>query len=1021
MALRTPPLFNPPPAVTALAAYPWLRTGIESGLTRQVARIQERTATFVDRPVLLGHLTEVMQTLSGGLVALEGPPGSGVTTILAHLATHYPYSFWLADDDAGQGAAALHAQLIALQRLNVPLVSPAAATDPLALERLLDEVAAQRDADMPLVLLIDPPTGAVQPRDPRPIPLPTRLPPDVLLVYGCTPDAPLPFTPDARINLANLDDELQTAQMRMLQALDCPDEWVAPLIDAAQGNFLYLRLAYALLRRDRLAVEMLKPGLDALHDTWWAELDEHDRRLVLLLAATGAPIPATVCAALLGIDPLPRLADSTGWLVEEHNQAVEPHYDLYHWVTRDYLARRQDAALRQIHAEIVSLSPLSDTESQRAVALSEPSTDYLVCQAARHAALGTPDTRTTMLPQVAQREWIRTHERRSGVLTAAARDAAWELATAAETGPLLRLARAAALAGTLESRGRTMSPDDALAAFTAALEATGRENGLKRILALVDQLPDGPDKALVLRQLGEACYGVRMRTSAMRLLSQALDLEEQKMPRAWREQRGQLLAALASAALKLGDVIAALKISGRIEHIERRGMTDTEVVRWLLDHGELEHARELAGSITHESLAAWAQAEVAVALSRAGDRAAGEALLEHITVETATAWAQIELACDDALSDESSAQNRIMRLSSQTQRDRGWTRLAHALAVADKDGDALEAAGQISDVAVRVAALLDLRLTLEGLVAMLALEQATAEIDKLTGDARVPLLATLAAAHAAIGRRDLAITIANQLAEGEEQDRALSRVAVALAGRGQHAEGQKLAYELTDDDERDWTIEELTRILTQAGRWQEAHDLCQDIRAEELRARTLVELAIARARTDDPLAALPIVQGIAMPGERTRALMMMVPSLIAQGHTAAALDVALPNRQKAGTSAAGESPAEPLLPLANSSRYLAVVAMALAEHGALNQAHAITQRIRRPMDGARAYLTIAQAAAQAAPELARTTLGTALRTATLGRAEAFRLLEQAAPVLALLEGTPLLTHIAAEIDIIDTW
>jgi len=1021
MALHTPPLFNPPPAVAALAPYPWLRTGIEPGLTRQVARIQERTATFVQRPVLLQHLTEVMQTLPGGLVALEGSPGSGVTTILTYLAATYPCSFWFADDDAGQGAAALHAQLIALHRLSVPLVAPAASIDPLALERLLDEVAAQRDADTPLVLLIDPPTCAAQPRDPRPIPFPTRLPPDVLLVYGCTPDTSLPFTPNARISLAHMDDELHSAQMRMLQTLDCPGEWIAPLISAAQGNFLYLRLAYALLRQDRLAGESLKPGLDALHDDWWAELDEHDRRLALILAATGAPLPLAVCAEMLGTDPLPRLRNSTGWIVEEHNQAVEPHYDLYHGVTRDYLARRQETALRRIHAEIVALSPLSATASERVVALSEPLTDYLICQAARHAALGTPDTRTVALPHVAQREWIRTHERRSGVLTNAARDAAWELSTAAETGPLLRLARGAAVAGTLQSRGRTMSPDDALAAFTAALEVTGRENGLKRILALVDQLPDGSDKARVLRQLGEACYGVRMRTSAMRLLSQALDLEEQKMPRAWREQRGQLLAALASVALKLGDVIAALKISGRIEHIERRGMTDTEVVRWLLDHGELEHARELAGSITHESLAAWAQAEVAVALSRAGDRAAGEALLENVTVETAIAWAEIELACDDALSDENSARDRIMRLSSQTQRDRGWTRLAHALAVADKDGDALEVAGQISDIAVRVAALLDLRLTLEGLVAMLALEQATAEIDKLTGDARVPLLATLAAAHASMGRRDWAITIAHQLAEGEEQDRALSRVAVALAGQGQHAEGQKLARELTDDDERDWTIEELTRILTQAGRWQEAHALCRDIRAEELRARTLVELAIARARSDDPLAALPLVQGIAMPGERTRALMMMVPSLIARNQTTIAMDIAFPNGQTASGADNREVVAEPLLPPANTSRYLAVIAIALAEYGELTQAHEVTQRISRPMDRARAYLTIALAAVHAAPELARTALGTALRTATLGRVEAFRLLEQAAPVLALLEGTPLLTHIAAEIDIIDTW
>jgi tetratricopeptide (TPR) repeat protein len=392
-----------------------------------------------------------------------------------------------------------------------------------------------------------------------------------------------------------------------------------------------------------------------------------------------------------------------------------------------------------------------------------------------------------------------------------------------------------------------------------------------------------------------------------------------------------------------------------------------------------------------------------------------------VTVGTAIAWAEIELACDDALRDENSARTRIMQLTSQNQRDRGWARLAHAFAVADKDGDALDVARQIDDVAVRVAALLDLRLTLEGLVAMLALEQATAEIDKLTGDARVPLLATLAAAHAAIGRRDRAISIVQQLAEGEERDRALSRVAVALAGQGEYEEGQNLAHELTDDDERDWTLEELTRMLTQAGHWQEAHQLCQHISAEELRARTLVELAIARSRMDDPLAALVTVRGISMPSERTRALMMMVPSLVAQGHTDAALAAACSNGRTPGGASSWEASAEPLLPLVSTSRYLAAITMALAEQGELTQAWKVTQQINRPMDRARAYLAIALAAVKHTPDLARTALGTALHTAILGRAEAFRLLEHAAPVMALLEGTPLLTHIAAEVDIIDTW
>lgn len=1022
MSGDAPPQGNPPPAIAALDMYPWLRTTVEQSLIRQAARIQERMTTFVERRAVLEQLRTALHSLPGGLIALEGPPGSGVTTLLAHLAATQPFAFWFADDDAGQGAAALHAQLIGLHRLSIPLIAPAAATDPLALERLLDEVTTQPASATPLVLLVDPPACAIQPLAPVPIPFPTRLPPHVLVVYGCTPESSLPFTPDARISLTAVDNELVSEQVFLLQAGNGSKEWGAPLMTAARGNFLYLRLAYALLQQGIVALPDLKPGLDALHDDWWAGIDARMQRLALILAAAGAPLPAEVCAELMESDPTSLLHKSSGWIATAGHPTSEPHYELYHWVTRDYLARKHGPALEQIHADIVALSPLPATQDEHTPTFATASGAYLLRQAARHAALGTAHTRTEVLPRVVEREWVRTHERQSGVLTDAAHDVAWEVYTAADTGTLLRLARSAALAGTLESLGRTMSPDDALAAFPLAIEQHGRENGLKRILALVDQLPDGQGKAFVLRQLGEACYGNNMRISAMRLLSQALDLEEQKIPRAWREQREQLLAALASAALSVGKFSATLAICTRIGHPERRGMVETDVVRWLLAQGELEPARELASSITHESLGAWAQAEVAVALARTGDRAGAEEVLANVQVSTAIAWAHIELACDDAVRDENAARTRIAQLTSQTQRDRGWARLSHALAVADKDGDALDVAGQISDVAVRVAALLDLRLTLEGLVAMLALEQATAEIDKLTGDARVPLLATLASAHATIGRRDRALSIVQQLAEGEERDRALSRVAVALAGQGNHQEGQTIAAELTDDDERDWTLEELTRILAQAGQWEEAQALGQAISAEELRARTLAELAIARARAADPLAALPITQRIPTSAERTRALMLMVPSLVASGHTAAALAIALPNGQTPdGTHGNGASPEAPSLPPGETSRYLAAIATALAEQGDLEQAQTVTRRINRPMERARSHLAIATAAVTHDSAHARAALGTALQAATLGRAEAFRLLEQAAPVLALLEGATLLTQIASEIDAIDTW
>lgn len=643
-------------------------------------------------------------------------------------------------------------------------------------------------------------------------------------------------------------------------------------------------------------------------------------------------------------------------------------------------------------------------------------------QAARHAALGPPDIQTHVLPYVATRKWVHAHERHSGNMTSAARDLAWELHCAVEQGPLLRLVRSAALAGTLSALARALTPDAAIAALSIALEHNnGRESGLKRVLELVNQLPDGRDKALVLRQLGEACYGARMRTSAMRLLSQALDLEEQTTPRVWREQREQLYMAMANAALYLGNIEAALEISARIEHRERRGMATTNVIRQLLEQGNLDRAQMIASTIEHESLSAWAQAEVAVALARSGNLPAAEELLSQVTVETANAWAQIELACDDATRDEYAAHARINRLASSTQRDRGLTRLAHALALADKDGDALHVAGQISDIAMRVTALLDLRLTLEGLVAMLALEQATSAIEALTGDARVPLVAALSAAHAALGRRERAIGIAQQLAEGEERDRALSRVAVALARWGDYEQGKALAHELADDDERDWTLDELTRILANSGHWQDAYNLGMEISAAELRAHALAELAIAQARTNDPVAALQIAQHIPVASERIRALIIMVPALVAANHVAAALAV---TGIEAGVNEAWTETTA-MVPYVftvdTRSRYLAALAIALAEYSQLSQAQEITRFIARPVDRARVYLAIAQAAVAHDQVQSQAALGKALRTAILGRDEAFWLLEQAVPVLASLEGAALLTHAAAAINELDSW
>jgi hypothetical protein len=111
-------------------------------------------------------------------------------------------------------------------------------------------------------------------------------------------------------------------------------------------------------------------------------------------------------------------------------------------------------------------------------------------------------------------------------------------------------------------------------------------------------------------------------------------------------------------------------------------------------------------------------------------------------------------------------------------------------------------------------------------------------------------------------------------------------------------------------------------------------------------------------------------------------------------------------------------PAHTLLPR-QVSRYLGTVVAALAEGGSLAQARDLIQHIQRPLERARARIVLAQAAAEAHHDVAVAELGLGLRAALLGRNEAFRLLEQAVPLLAALGGTSLLQDAAAAVDEVD--
>ena len=1010
-----------PPVVAALNEYPVLWRQAGQSLRRQLARVEERARRFAGRGDALAALRRALLTTTSGLITVEGAAGSGVTSLLCRVITDTPCAFWVQDDDGGDGAAALCAQIIALRRLAVPLVPPAAPGDARVVERLLDEATRAR-ADEPLLLVIDAAVPTGQPRVATPLPFPARLPTGVVVLYGCVSAGgagwPAVFPqPTQRIVLR----DLQGAREAGLAAMgnDAPEQLREAIVRQSQGNMLYARLVPGLLRGGVIAANALPAGLGALHAAWWRRLDAHGQRLALLLAAAAAPLPHSLCRELLGADPLP-LLEAWGALVDYtaptgDDAQAEGATAFYHPATRAFVAARAPEQLAATHAAVAfhTLSALQQSAAPGSMAYAQVggALGYVLGNFARHAALGTPASFSDALPLVAGRSWVRFQKRRSAVREAAS-DAAWELWRAAQSDSPLRMGRAAFLAGTLASQARALPPDAPADLLAQSADTPNRDAVLKGLIALCDQLPDGREKALTLRRLGEVCYANRMRTSAMRLLSQALDLEEQTPSRAQVEEREGIQVALARAALVHADADAALAICGRIAHGERRGLVQTEVARTLLAAGNRDRAQTVALAIGHESMRAWAVAEVAVAQARAGNVALSDELLATLALDTALAWAQIELACAEAASDDVSAVARIERLEVESQRDRGRARLAHALAAADKDGDALHVARQIADVASRVSALLDLRLTLEGLVAMLALEEATAVINAVQGDDRVPLTAALAAAHAALGRRDRALAISHQLAEGEERDRALARVAVALGSSGDMEAALELASGLLDDDERDWAYEELTRLFAQTARWDEAHVTGQRIGAPEPRARVLADAYVEQARHGLPVSAYALAVAIVHPGERARALTAIVPMLVGSGHLSHALE---------GAAALRTPDAR--------SRYEATLVAALAEQtrdgsniasATWQRAHELARTIARPTDRARALLSLAQSALPNRP-LALRALGEALRTAATSRGAALRCLESAAPLLAELGGAALLGEFSAQLDEIDSW
>jgi hypothetical protein len=213
---------------------PLLLQTVRASIHSQVALIQRTAPAFSGQRLPLTRLEVALQSQQAGVVLLEGTPGSGVTTLLAHLASTRPMPFWFTDADQGNGVAALAAQIIALYDLDVPLIPPATRIDAHALEAVL-LAAVQRKPDTPLIILIDMPTCTAQPLRSMPLLLPRTIPNGCMLVIGAQPTTELPFTLLERISLPQRGSGSLRDQSQLLLRMGCTSADMMSLITAAQG------------------------------------------------------------------------------------------------------------------------------------------------------------------------------------------------------------------------------------------------------------------------------------------------------------------------------------------------------------------------------------------------------------------------------------------------------------------------------------------------------------------------------------------------------------------------------------------------------------------------------------------------------------------------------------------------------------------------------------------------------------------------------------------------------------------
>ncbi len=354
---------------------------------------------FTGREWLREIIDDFLHSEDRGYFVLEAGAGLGKTTFCAWLARsrRYPVHFVGIPGGADPAAALrnLAAQLIDICQLDEVApggMLPPTAGSPNGFVRLLAAAAVRaRQADGPLVLVVDGLDDGPHQVGEMPLGLPASPPPNVYLVVSRRPgdqmlpvDAPrryftlqaqaepnqppVPNQQDMLVYLRQAADEPSLADL--LAAASVPaDVFVSQLAAKCAGVWIYLRYVLEEIRRRRRPLA----DLDTLPENIWqyyartfdpSRQEDPDRWqavLLPLLAALGAvrePVTFGLLCTLAGVqaDERWRMVLDGPWRpflrVQDDSLDTEPRYSVYHDSLRDFLdGRLGEEALAQMTAE----------------------------------------------------------------------------------------------------------------------------------------------------------------------------------------------------------------------------------------------------------------------------------------------------------------------------------------------------------------------------------------------------------------------------------------------------------------------------------------------------------------------------------------------------------------------------------------------------------------------------------------------------------------------------------------------